>query len=661
MKKRTASSLLVLLIAPWICFSQQVNKQKNRINLSSQGVLAYSKDQSFLAVSDQEEVKLYAAETFKLSKTLSGHSRNVTAISFSPDGTHLLTASLDKKLILWDYLKGTVQVSVEVGDEILGACLIDNNRAAVITEKKLVLYDLHQKSIVFTRQEHKKPIRSLSRSEDGKMIFTGGGDGKVVVYDAATGNVIRALEDHKGYVRAIDISVDGKVVASGDDDGRLIISDAESGQSRFSFDDAKGWIRTAKFSMDGKYVAAGDDWGTIFIYSMEKGVLTEKISTGSAPILSLAFSPDGKELSFLESLKAVRVWSIPTLGISSVFRLRDEKDLTPPQIFVSSPPNIQEDKIRVFKDLIEIRGTLMDESGIRGLKINGIEVPIKDNNNFVMFMPLTMGDNHVSIEARDINENFSVRRFTIQRKNAEGEQYDVVKARNFLFVVGINDYEFWPKLNNAVKDANDITNTLLQMYNFQFDHLTFLKNEQATRSNIYRSLRALIEQVTPQDNLMIYYSGHGFFDPLLNEGYWIPADAEVNSTGDYLSNSDLLKIIGNIDSQHTFLIADACFSGSLFGESKRGYAENVEKFRSRWGLASGRLEVVSDGEVGKNSPFASSVLDFLRNNKKDKVAISELVQAVKLKVAEVSDQTPLGNPLKVAGDEGGELVLYRKN
>jgi hypothetical protein len=31
-----------------------------------------------------------------------------------------------------------------------------------------------------------------------------------------------------------------------------------------------------------------------------------------------------------------------------------------------------------------------------------------------------------------------------------------------------------------------------------------------------------------------------------------------------------------------------------------------------------------------------------------------------MKVAESSDQTPLGNPLKNAGDEGGEFIFYRK-
>ena len=145
---------------------------------------------------------------------------------------------------------------------------------------------------------------------------------------------------------------------------------------------------------------------------------------------------------------------------------------------------------------------------------------------------------------------------------------------------------------------------------------------QATRRNIYNTLRGYAEKVGPKDNLMIYFSGHGYFDKIVNEGYWVPVDAEKKSIGDLVSNSDVLKIIKSINSQHTLLIADACFSGSLFMESSRGdFTENVEKFKSRWGFTSGRLEEVSDGEAGTNSPFAQSILEFFRNNTKAKFAI----------------------------------------
>ncbi len=54
------------------------------------------------------------------------------------------------------------------------------------------------------------------------------------------------------------------------------------------------------------------------------------------------------------------------------------------------------------------------------------------------------------------------------------------------------------------------------------------------------------------------------------------------------------------------------------------------------------------------------MIQFLNEIDKDKFAISELIQYVKTQVAEDTNQTPIGNPLKALGDEGGEMVVYKK-
>ncbi len=639
-----------------VCFSQAKYTRKH----SGFAAVAYS-EQQYIALSKNNEIFVYPVNSETLSVKLSESSRaDINSLFFRKEGTEIVSVS-ENGISIWNFTNKVRIANWEVQKTILASTLVDNKHVAFITDSELHVFDIDEGKTIFTKSKHGKFIRCVASSADGKFIVTGGGDNSVIIQDAVTGETTNQYAVHTNLVRAVDISPDGLLIASGDDGGAVLVTDL-TGVIKFMFSQAKGWVRSIKFSPDNKYLAFGDEYGNVFVYSLENGLLTEKYNVGSSPVTALVFSPEGKELSLVNSIvtKAVKSVDVSKLQIASAYHLKDQKDNTPPQIYVSSPQNIQDDKTRVYTDMIDIRGTLMDESGIRNLRVNGKDVPLKENNNFVIHLPLAMGDNAVVIEAKDINDNISVKRFTVQRKNMTGEEYSAAKATNYLFVVGINDYEHFPRLNNAVKDANDIANALLKQYSFEFDNLVMLKNEQATRSNIYKSLRSLIEQVTPQDNLLIYFSGHGYFDGRLNEGYWIPVDAELNNSGDYLSNSDLLKIIGNIDSQHTFLIADACFSGSLFSESKRGYAENVERFKSRWGLASGRLETVSDGAIGKNSPFATATLTFLNDNKKDKVAISELIQYVKLKVSETSDQTPLGNPLKVNGDEGGEMVLYKR-
>ena len=63
----------------------------------------------------------------------------------------------------------------------------------------------------------------------------------------------------------------------------------------------------------------------------------------------------------------------------------------------------------------------------------------------------------------------------------------------------------------------------------------------ANRKNIYDALKKFIETVGPNDNVLIYYAGHGYFDDLLNEGYWVSAEAGLGQESDYLANSTILK------------------------------------------------------------------------------------------------------------------------
>lgn len=345
---------------------------------------------------------------------------------------------------------------------------------------------------------------------------------------------------------------------------------------------------------------------------------------------------------------------------TKISTLRNEADKNAPMIYVSNPSNIRNDYVLMYEDMVKLTGTVIDEAGIQELKVGGLVAPIRENGSFSVFLPLNVGQNSIVIEAKDINQNISLKKFTIERRNTDGVAYKAEEAKNYLLVIGVNKYKEWPKLNNAVSDATSIVRILTSQYKFEPDNTTIILDAEATRKNINDALRQLIEKVTPNDNLMIYYSGHGYFDKLLNEGYWVPVDGGRDDHSGFLANAQILKIIENINSHHTLLVADACFSGSLFASSTRGYADNMEKFKSRWGLASGRLEVVSDGDLGQNSPFAKSVIEFLATNKAPKVSVSELVHFVKQKVSEVSNQTPIGSPLKNVGDEGGEFIFYKR-
>lgn len=233
---------------------------------------------------------------------------------------------------------------------------------------------------------------------------------------------------------------------------------------------------------------------------------------------------------------------------------------------------------------------------------------------------------------------------------------DHKKGKNYLFVIAIDEYENCPKLYNPVKDANDLVNLLSKKYHFENQNIITLLNDEANEANIIHTFRDIARSLTPQDNLVIFFSGHGEYDEVFKEGYWIPANAGKGSIEDYIENSKIRTILNAISSHHTFLIADSCFSGSLFTTGKDVASNRLEKDPSRWGLTAGRNEIVDDGKPGNNSPFADSLIYHLKNNDKP-IGVMELCQKVIEDVVANAAQTPRGEPLKVEGHRGGQFFF----
>ncbi|MCB0595609.1 MAG: caspase family protein [Lewinellaceae bacterium] len=236
-------------------------------------------------------------------------------------------------------------------------------------------------------------------------------------------------------------------------------------------------------------------------------------------------------------------------------------------------------------------------------------------------------------------------------------------GKSWFFGIGINDYVQFRKLNNAVKDVADIYALLQEKYDLEPQHAILLTNEQATRKNIIATLDELKSRLAPNDKLLIYYSGHGHLDHW-KKGYWIPTDAELNNTVQYIRNSTLKEYIEDIPALHILLISDACFSGSLFyqGEYRSSLvADELEKRKSRWALCSGRHdEEVADGPPGENSPFAASILYVLQQNEWPKLNVSQLTEQVLEMTRANYQQLPEGSYLQGVGHKGGQYVFRIK-
>ncbi len=230
-------------------------------------------------------------------------------------------------------------------------------------------------------------------------------------------------------------------------------------------------------------------------------------------------------------------------------------------------------------------------------------------------------------------------------------------------VIGNNDYKHLPKLKTAVADAREVRRVLTDDYGFD---VTLLEN--ATRSDILRAVNKLRADLGPEDNLLIYYAGHGTLDRESDTGYWLPIDAEPDNDVDWIANAALTRHLKAMQANHVLVVADSCYSGTLFrdadaslerkGERKAWLGRMNEK-RSRTAIASGGLEPVMDSGGGRHSVFAKAFLGALRDND-GVIDDHELYRRISRPVILEADQTPLFADIRKSGHEGGAFLFVPK-
>ncbi len=239
------------------------------------------------------------------------------------------------------------------------------------------------------------------------------------------------------------------------------------------------------------------------------------------------------------------------------------------------------------------------------------------------------------------------------------EKSDIDFGAYHAIVIGINDYKSLPDLNTALADARAVARTLEADYGYSVNLL-----ENPTRSDILDKLDELRETLTENDNLLIYYAGHGWLDPQSGRGYWLPVDARSDRRSRWFSNGDLTDALQALFAKHVMVIADSCYSGTLtrsvkVTERNSDYIARMAKKRTRVVLSSGGLEPVSDAGGGRHSIFAAQFLDALRKNA-DVLDGTQLFEVVRRNVVLNAEQTPQYSDIRRAGHEGGDFLFVRK-
>lgn len=373
--------------------------------------------------------------------------------------------------------------------------------------------------------------------------------------------------------------------------------------------------------------------------------------------------------------KSELISSIMTLNIGTeATRALDTK---PPKITFTKPVLVKDFPSKVNTEELVIYGKVTDDNGVYELTINGMNASIKDNGDFESDVYLVEGNNNVYVRAVDkfnnaIEETYSI---VYQPLNKQDQRQTNIKnndpsmldekstkeGKYYALLIGVSNYPD-PEIMNLDQpelDAEKLYNTLTTNYTFEKENVTFLKSP--TREEIISELDRLNRVITEDDNLLVFYAGHGYWDEQDEIGYWLPSDSKKINTANWMRNSTIRDYLRTVKTKHTLLIADACFSGGIF-KTRKAFTDapkSVQKlyeYPSRKAMTSGSLKEVPDKSV-----FLLYLNKRLTENTQPYISAEELFSSFKNAVLNNSPNIPQYGEIKDTGDEGGDFIFIKRS
>ena len=232
-------------------------------------------------------------------------------------------------------------------------------------------------------------------------------------------------------------------------------------------------------------------------------------------------------------------------------------------------------------------------------------------------------------------------------------------GRYHALVIGNNNYADLPDLKTAINDAIRVAQVLKEQYGYS---VTLIRD--ANRSQIIKSLSSHRKTVGKNDNVLIYYAGHGILDEDADKGYWLPVDAELEDPSNWILNDMLIAQLKAMQAKHVMVISDSCFSGTITRGLKMeqrtpDWIDRMLKKKARTALTSGGLEPVLDSGGGDHSVFAKAFITLLEENT-EVVTAAQLFNKLRPKVMVNSPQTPQYGNIHQAGHDGGDFIFVKQ-
>jgi WD40 repeat protein/class 3 adenylate cyclase len=328
--------------------------------------VTFSPDGSQIAVANTADTSqgwasIWDAVTGELLLALPHQNAYFASVSFSPDGTHLLTTSDDGAVRVWDVNDGKELLTLygQTANVANAAYSPDGTRVVTTTGNNQVkVLEAATGRELLTVAGHSRGVRTVGFSPDGARIVTASDDGTARVWnispgrefltmvngpaithpigaslaynpdgtrlavsysdptarvwDATTGKLLLSLAGHTDAVNHIAYNLDGTRIATAARDGTAKIWDANSGKELLTLSGHKDWVLGVAFSPDGARIATCSFDGTAMVWDLQTGEKVLTLNGHRDWVVSVVFSPDASRIAASSFDTTARVWDAVT-------------------------------------------------------------------------------------------------------------------------------------------------------------------------------------------------------------------------------------------------------------------------------------------------------------------------------------------------------------
>ncbi|HET7502378.1 MAG TPA: AAA family ATPase [Kofleriaceae bacterium] len=196
-------------------------------------------------------------ESPALVRDLTGHISWVSACAITPDGRHVVSASSDKTLKVWELGSGREVATLEGHTSKVSACAITPDGRHVVSassDKTLKVWELGSGREVATLEGHAHYVSACAVTPDGRHVISASADKTLKVWELGSGREVATLAGHAGWVSACAVTPDGRHVVSASYDHTLKVWELESGRVVATLEGHAHYVIECAVTPDGRHV-----------------------------------------------------------------------------------------------------------------------------------------------------------------------------------------------------------------------------------------------------------------------------------------------------------------------------------------------------------------------------------------------------------------------